>query len=127
MARCPTKSGFWRASRKGLSGARGQPRPPPGWVSPPGDSTFGGGASEGGVQGGKPRRGGAARARISFLADGRSGRVLRGHVAWLRRVRPNTPRTRNPARAGAEAVGRGSLEMGGWGSLRPRCLVLVAL
>ena len=28
-----------------------------GWVSPPGDSLFGGGASEGGVQGGKPRRG----------------------------------------------------------------------
>ena len=28
-----------------------------GWVSPPGGSFFGGGASEGGVQGGKPRRG----------------------------------------------------------------------
>ena len=28
-----------------------------GWVSPPGDSFSGGGASEGGVQGGKPRRG----------------------------------------------------------------------
>ena len=28
-----------------------------GWVSPPGDSLSGGGASEGGVQGGKPRRG----------------------------------------------------------------------
>ena len=55
-----------------------------GWVAPPGDSLSGGGASEGGVQGGKPRRGrrGAPFATTTTAVRAGGGSLSKMTAAW---------------------------------------------